>query len=586
MAKLIKLENLQYFGQNLWTKIKDTFMTKEDAIDGVLVGQEWTMLESVVGDTPIALPSTDSFTELYIEMYSSNGTITHQKNIKIDSILFESNNTEYREILLDSIYDAQTYVKYDFATNSIIPVMYEGNEIADSSTEVTTRVYTKTNKIEAGNIKAEKIAFDNSASGMNANNVQGALDELKNTIGYNKGTNILKLPATVGSSLSIDGITSTKIGNNTYKIDGTLTVDYQWIEIGYNYQISTAAQTNPYLLLDNNKTYTLSVEQNVLPSGNLSGFLINVVGVNAEYPLYLTTEKLSQTINNESGLTRTYIKIPKGVTFENYIIKVQLEEGSEVTDFNDYVPDVDGSFSNVYGAIDMVKSAVGFSKKNLLSYPYHSLTVASNGVTWSDDGEGRLTANGTPSTNDSYVQCARYNITLPADTYVLNGCPKGASSSTYYSVLYYTENNTRHNVAFDYGDGATFTLDKPQVISLDIVIVKSYTANNIVFKPMIRYASIEDDTYESYVADIQSQLLSIKQKAVKVTTDANGNANTTISADAHVINIKSLDYQATEMLGFIPCVANSYWYVRITKNNSSYAPFASKEINLTITYLE
>ena len=171
--------NTRKYTQKLWNKVKDTFLTKDYVIKGALVGQEWTLLESTVGNTPIVLPPSDSFIELYVEMYSSNnGTITHQKTMRMDSILFESDNMEYREIVLDSMYDAQTYVRYDFVTNSIIPTVYEGNEITDSSSDIITTIYTKTNKIEAGSIEAEKIVIDNTTNNLNAKNMQGALDEV------------------------------------------------------------------------------------------------------------------------------------------------------------------------------------------------------------------------------------------------------------------------------------------------------------------------------------------------------------------------------------------------------------------------
>ena len=220
MKDLININRLNRFGQNIWNRIKNTFMTKEDAINGVLVGQEWTLLESVVGNSPIILPSTDSFTELYIEMYSSNGTITHNINIRLDSILFESSNNEYREILLDSVYDAQTYVKYNFETNSIIPIMYEGNEITDSS-NITTRVYTKTNKLEAGSIEAEKIVYDNSFSDVSANNVQGTIDEIVSAIG---GTRPSKnfLPNNIHSN-SQYGIICTVNVDKSITLNGTST---------------------------------------------------------------------------------------------------------------------------------------------------------------------------------------------------------------------------------------------------------------------------------------------------------------------------------------------------------------------------
>ena len=331
MKDLININRLNRFGQNIWSRIKDVFMTKEDAINGVLVGQEWTLLESVVGNSPIILPSTDSFTELYIEMYSSNGTITHNINIRLDSILFESSNNEYREILLDSVYDAQTYVKYDFVTNSIIPIMYEGNEITDSL-NITTRVYTKTNNIEVGNIEAEKIVYDNSVSELSTNNVQGAIDEVVRTLGYT--------------------VTS----------------------------------------------------------------------------------------------------------------------------------------------------------KNLL--PNITKSVAKLGLTFTYNSDGTVTVNGTATEDCWYDLCHRIisPITLKKNSYVLSGCANGGSDSGYYMAVCKTVNGSGEEIAKDYGNGVSFTLNEDTNVGAFIYIKEGTTVNNLTFYPMIRYASIEDSTFESYVEDLNTKL--------------------------------------------------------------------------------
>lgn len=163
-----------------------------------------------------------------------------------------------------------------------------------------------------------------------------------------------------------------------------------------------------------------------------------------------------------------------------------------------------------------VTRTIGYIKsKNYIAHPYYSLTSGANGVTWTDDGEGRLTTNGTPTTNDSYVQCSNQSFSLPAGTYILNGCPKGASNSTYYCIVWSKDAaGTRYNICTDYGNEVQFTLDKTTKISVDIVIVKGYTANNLVFKPMIRDASIEDDTYEPYVPSVKSLICDIEKLSV------------------------------------------------------------------------
>ena len=162
--------------------------------------------------------------------------------------------------------------------------------------------------------------------------------------------------------------------------------------------------------------------------------------------------------------------------------------------------------SDVQEAIDEVSRMIGIGKKNLLPYPYHSLTAAPNGVTWTDN-KGVVTANGL-ATSDSYVQCSVNDLVLKAGTYRLSGCPKGGSDSTYWIVVYYINSELgRNEYVFEYGEGTEFTIDKTRTISLDLVIKQGYTANNLTFYPMI---SVEGGEYVPYVADVQTQINTLK----------------------------------------------------------------------------
>ena len=172
------------------------------------------------------------------------------------------------------------------------------------------------------------------------------------------------------------------------------------------------------------------------------------------------------------------------------------------------------ALDNAQGSIDEVNEFVGMTKYNLLPYPYYNLTVAPNGITWTDNN-GIITANGK-ATSDSWVQCAKITIPLKGGVkYKVKGCPKGGSNSKYWLVVYYTDKSIgadRH--LFEYGDGLEFTLDQDRIVSLDLVIKSGYTANNLVFKPMIYDASIEidDDTYKPYVNDVQTQIDNLKSQ--------------------------------------------------------------------------
>jgi hypothetical protein len=183
---------------------------------------------------------------------------------------------------------------------------------------------------------------------------------------------------------------------------------------------------------------------------------------------------------------------------------------------------------SVQGAIDEVKRTLGYTvSKNLLPHPYHSLTVAENGVKWADDGEGRVTANGTTTTLDSYMQCARYSLFLPSGTYILNGCPNGGSNNTYFIVANYAENDIRYDVGYDYGEGVQFTLDEGRWLSCDVVVKQGQTVNNLVFKPMI---SKEGGEFEPYVTDVNTRLQHYDYLDITSKINKSSNCHSLISA--------------------------------------------------------
>jgi len=120
-----------------------------------------------------------------------------------------------------------------------------------------------------------------------------------------------------------------------------------------------------------------------------------------------------------------------------------------------------------------------------------------NGVTFSiqTDGDGNvigLNANGTASGDSPSLYLAR-NVALADDSYVLNGCPNNGSLQTYGIFADYSSGG---NIP-DYGSGATLTISNV-TLNLRIRISNGYTASNLIFKPMIRLATVSDATFEPY----------------------------------------------------------------------------------------
>lgn len=119
-----------------------------------------------------------------------------------------------------------------------------------------------------------------------------------------------------------------------------------------------------------------------------------------------------------------------------------------------------------------------------------------NGVTFTPvyDANGNLEyieANGTATEDVSFIIS---DFTLKGgESYILNGCPSDGSTSTFHLYAYYGGNMMR-----DTGSGITLSVNEDTSASMRIDINSGTVATNLRFYPMIRPASVADDTYVPY----------------------------------------------------------------------------------------
>ena len=145
--------------------------------------------------------------------------------------------------------------------------------------------------------------------------------------------------------------------------------------------------------------------------------------------------------------------------------------------------------------------------KNLL--PNVATSQTKNGIDFTIYNDGTVKANGT-STGYAVITIA--NLKLPRENYILNGCPTGGGGSTY---LLRTQNGVNISDVFDTGSGANISItEKSGSADIKLQISPNVTINNLIFKPMIRLATITDDTYipheeQDYSIEVQQPMRSI-----------------------------------------------------------------------------
>ena len=144
--------------------------------------------------------------------------------------------------------------------------------------------------------------------------------------------------------------------------------------------------------------------------------------------------------------------------------------------------------------------------KNKIKVEYINTSHA-NGVTYTVNSDGTVTANGTPASSDnSYVVVSITQNGTYEDfssycngNNILSGCPTGGGMSTYRLYLAGTGESQSY-LKQDYGSGVELTATSYNNIYLVFFVYYGYTANNLVFKPMICDKPLWDvsHTYKPY----------------------------------------------------------------------------------------
>lgn len=150
-------------------------------------------------------------------------------------------------------------------------------------------------------------------------------------------------------------------------------------------------------------------------------------------------------------------------------------------------------------------SAVSVKKygKNLIPYPYMEMTKTVNGITFTDNGDGSITVNGTATANAIYFVRTNSNFTVEKGIYTLSGCPTGGNKSSYSLGIDVYNDKTWLKNFFDYGEGVFVDLTSSVFTGLPVYIrvVTGTTVNNLVFKPMLELGNAATD-YEPYKAPV------------------------------------------------------------------------------------
>ena len=157
---------------------------------------------------------------------------------------------------------------------------------------------------------------------------------------------------------------------------------------------------------------------------------------------------------------------------------------------------------------------VGGAGKNKLPMTVASVKAANTWGTWSGNVytiQGGQIEILTDSDDDitgfkitgTFTQTAWLGIpfTIPANTYVMNGCPTSGTFDTYSATIRDAiGGNNISGINDDRGTGSTFTISETLSAYYNIRINSGYTcpSGGLLYKPMIRLATVSDATFAPY----------------------------------------------------------------------------------------
>ena len=140
--------------------------------------------------------------------------------------------------------------------------------------------------------------------------------------------------------------------------------------------------------------------------------------------------------------------------------------------------------------------------KNLIPYPYFNTTKTTNGITFTDNGDGSITVNGTATSTAQFFLSSQLEMLLPAGSYALSGTPDIDDTPTFntsasLNIIEYHDNEATSS-AREYGRGTNVTLSGNATgEAIYIRVPKGVTCDNIVFKPQLELGAAATD-YEPY----------------------------------------------------------------------------------------
>ena len=279
---------------------------------------------------------------------------------------------------------------------------------------------------------------------------------------------------------------------------------------------------------------------------------------------------------------------------KKYVVLKSIDASEDIPEKEDFITEaqkvldsIDETVSNTASAIVETVSGTAVAladvspikhtlnvkarSKNLIPYPFTNSTSTINGVTFTDNGDGTITANGSATDNATYYfgWYVANPIEFPKGQYTLSGSPSGSDYEKYYLGLSFINNETTTDKAY-YENGLTIELDK--VRAFYVVVKSGVTVNNLVFKPQLELGT-EATPYAPYVADLSA--IQLQRYGGNILPYPYYYTSRTLNGITFTVN----EDTSITMKG--TATANTYFYLVVGKNFGDSSVSASTNASAT-----
>ena len=323
------------------------------------------------------------------------------------------------------------------------------------------------------NVTAEQTPYDPTESGLSAQNVQNAVDEV------NDNFNNIEIG---GRNLYL----GTKDFNGNWYKDSLWTA-YSETYKGFTVKKRTGNFNGLYQIIQANVGDVLTFSGYVKKDSSGKMYVFAIDDSDKEhgtaYPINKTFTVEANTWTRVSFTFKVTVSGKFAFRFENpeegiatYVCGLKLERGNKATDWTPAPEDIETEIQSVEKQVTT----------NLLKPTLETTTV--NGITCTNNGDGTYTLNGTASAN-AIFKLSEFNVT---DSVKMVGCPKDGSISTFKLSAY-----ANQYPLDDIGNGTSLDIHMGKTVEIRLVVYSGTTIVNKVFKPML--TTNLNATYDDFV---------------------------------------------------------------------------------------